>query len=408
MNDLNALKKPILEKFLHYVGYNTQSKMNIKNIPSTLGQRKIGTQLKEELIALGLQDIEVTKQGILTAYLPSNVNEEIQTIGFITHLDTSPNCNSKNTHPEVIVNYRGGDISLGNGDEFISPVHYPLLQRLVGTDLVVSDGKNLLGLNKASIAEIMMFLSYVQQNNIPHCNLRVAFIPDKETRLDHSFPLESFPCDAIFYLESGRVGEFALDSFYSADILVTIYGRSMNTGYGNKTLRNALALACEFQQQLPQEETPEKTAEREGFYHLKSLTGNLDKAELCFSICDFDKEKFKQREDTLIKLVDEFNHKKRFYKKITIEIEERNRNGEQASLGENLAQKLAYNAIEKTGIKAKLVPFRGMSICENIIQQQSPYVILFTGGENLYSRQEFITLEDMVNTTKILLALVKS
>ena len=171
----------LLQRFLTYVAFDTQSKSSAKHSPSSAGQMKLALHLQQELIELGLQDVNVTKHAVVTAYLPSNHPDLTHTIGFISHLDTSPQCSGKNVQPEVIENYRGGDIALGLGEEFISPVYYPFLHQLIGKTLIVTDGTTLLGAdNKAGIAEIMTALSVLQQKNIPHCNIRVAFTPDEE------------------------------------------------------------------------------------------------------------------------------------------------------------------------------------------------------------------------------------
>lgn len=177
-------KTELLERFLHYVSFHTQSKPHAKHSPSSVGQMKLAMQLQKELIQLGLENVEVSKYAVVTAFLPANDPNLTKTIGLVAHLDTSPQCSGKNVRPEVIEEYRGGDIALGIGEEFISPVYYSFMQKLVGQTLIVTDGTTLLGAdNKAGIAEIMTALSILQKENIPHCNIRVAFTPDEEIGL---------------------------------------------------------------------------------------------------------------------------------------------------------------------------------------------------------------------------------
>ena len=252
----------LLERFLTYVAFDTQSKSSAKHSPSSAGQMKLALHLQQELIELGLQDVNVTKHAVVTAYLPSNHPDLTQTIGFISHLDTSPQCSGKNVQPEVIENYRGGDIALGLGEEFISPVYYPFLHQLIGKTLIVTDGTTLLGAdNKAGIAEIMTVLSVLQRKNIPHCNIRVAFTPDEEIGLGmHYFPLEDFPCDWAYTIDGGEVGELEYENFNAATAKITFKGRSIHPGYAKNKLVNALTLACEFQQGFPKDDVPEKTS----------------------------------------------------------------------------------------------------------------------------------------------------
>ena len=186
----------LLERFLAYTTYDTQAKIGAKTSPSSAGQLALAKHLQQELFALGLQDIEISKHAVVTAFLPANI-PNAPTIGLIAHLDTSPQCSGKNVCAEVIENYRGGDIALGIGEEFISPVHYHFLHKLVGKTLIVTDGNTLLGAdNKAGIAAIMTALAQIQQENRPHCNLRIAFTPDEEIGLGMQFfPMEKFPCE---------------------------------------------------------------------------------------------------------------------------------------------------------------------------------------------------------------------
>ena len=190
-------KQALLTRFLDYVAFDTQSKPNAKHSPSSQGQMKLAQRLQQELVALGLEEVEVSKNSVVTAFLPANDPSLNLTIGLMAHLDTSPQCSGKNVRPEVIENYRGGDIALGIGEEFISPVYYPFMQQLIGKTLIVTDGTTLLGAdNKAGIAEIMTVLAILQREHLPHCNLRIAFTPDEEIGLGvHCFPLEKFQCD---------------------------------------------------------------------------------------------------------------------------------------------------------------------------------------------------------------------
>ena len=268
----------LLERFLTYVGFDTQSKPSVKHSPSSIGQLKLAEYLAQELRAFGLSEVEINSHGILTALLPSNV-KHAPTIGLISHLDTSPDCSGKNVRPEVIENYRGGDIALGSGEEDISPVDFPFLHQFIGKTLIVTDGTTLLGAdNKAGIAEIMTALFILRQSEKPRCNLRIAFTPDEEIGLGMQFfPLDKFPCDWAYTIDGGEVGELEYENFNAASATVTIHGCNIHPGTAKNKMVNALTLACDFQQSFPRDETPETTDGKQGFYHLNSFSGNVEK-----------------------------------------------------------------------------------------------------------------------------------
>ena len=317
MQDLLS-KEPVLERFFNYVTYDTQSKPGAKTSPSSAGQLALAKHLQQELVTLGLQDIVLSKHCVLTAFLPSNVDLNAPTIGLISHLDTSPDCSSKNVQPEVIENYRGGDIALGIGEEFISPVYYTFLHQLIGKTLIVTDGDTLLGAdNKSGIAEIMTALYRLKTENLPHCNIRIAFTPDEEIGLGMQFfPFDDFPCDWAYTIDGGAVGELEYENFNAASAKVTFHGRNIHTGSAKNKMINALALACEFQQSFPQAETPENTEQREGFFHLNHFSGDIEKAELHYLIRDFDGAEFEKRKQFIRNLVDQFNQQKHLPKLI--------------------------------------------------------------------------------------------
>ncbi|STO62181.1 peptidase T [Haemophilus aegyptius] len=317
-------KTELLERFLHYVSFHTQSKPHAKHSPSSVGQMKLAMQLQKELIQLGLENVEVSKYAVVTAFLLTNDPNLTKTIGLVAHLDTSPQCSGKNVRPEVIEEYRGGDIALGIGEEFISPVYYSFMQKLVGQTLIVTDGTTLLGAdNKAGIAEIMTALSILQKENIPHCNIRVAFTPDEEIGLGiHYFPMEKFSCDWTYTIDGGEVGELEYENFNAATAKVRFFGRNIHTGYAKGKMLNALTLACEFQQVFPVDEVPEKTDGKADFYHLEDFSGDIEQVELTYLIRDFDEQNFAQRKTFIKNQVEKFNAKKGLKKPIELEIQD--------------------------------------------------------------------------------------
>lgn len=399
----------LLERFLHYTTYDTQSKSGAKISPSSAGQLKLAKHLQQELFALGLQDIDISKHSVVTAFLPSNVNPHSPTIGFIAHLDTATQCSGKNVQAEVIENYRGGDIALGVGEEFISPAHYQFLHQLIGKTLVVADGNTLLGAdNKAGIAEIMTALAVLKEENLPHCNIRVAFTPDEEIGLGMQFfPVEKFPCDWAYTIDGGEVGELEYENFNAATAIVTIEGVNMHTGSAKDKMINALTLACEFQQGFPAEETPEQTEGKQGFYHLSHFTGHVEKVELQYLIRDFDRDGFEQRKIFIQQLVDQFNQQKRLKKPITLEIKDSYKNMNEVVKTVPQSVELADSAMRECGIEPIHKAIRGGTDGAWLAEQGLACPNVFTGGYNFHSKHELITLEGMQSAVNVITTIVR-
>lgn len=408
MQDLLS-KEPVLERFFNYVAYDTQSKLGAKNSPSSSGQLTLAKHLQQEFVALGLQDIVLSKHCVLTAFLPSNVDLNAPTIGLISHLDTSPDCSGKNVQPEVIENYRGGDIALGIGEEFISPVYYPFLHQLIGKTLIVADGNTLLGAdNKSGIAEIMTALYRLKTENLPHCNIRVAFTPDEEIGLGMQFfPFDDFPCDWAYTIDGGAVGELEYENFNAASAKVTFHGRNIHTGSAKNKMINALALACEFQQSFPQAETPENTEQREGFFHLNHFSGDIEKAELHYLIRDFDGAEFEKRKQFIRNLVDQFNQQKHLPKLIELELTDSYKNMYEAVKQVPQSIALADLAMKQCGITPNHKLIRGGTDGAWLAEKGLACPNIFTGGYNFHSKHELITLEGMKDAVNVIVKVVE-
>ena len=398
----------LLARFLSYIEFDTQSKIGAKSSPSTQGQLKLAKQIEQELRILELEDIKLTKHGILTALLPANV-ENTPTIGLIAHLDTSPECSGKNVRAEVIENYRGGDIALGIGEEFISPVFYSFLHKLVGKTLIVADGNTLLGAdNKAGIAEILTALSLLKQTNIPHCHIRVAFTPDEEIGLGMNyFPMEDFPCDWAYTIDGGEVGELEYENFNGASAKVTIHGRNIHTGSAKGKMINALTLACEFQQAFPVDETPEKTEGKEGFFHLHRFVGDVEKVELHYLIRDFDETQFNARKTFMEKAVKRFNQQKGLRQKVELEIKDSYKNMYATVQKVPQAIQLVDLAMRECGIDPLHKPIRGGTDGAWLAEKGLACPNIFTGGYNFHSKHELISLEGMECAVKTIVKIAE-
>ena len=408
MQDLLS-REPVLERFFNYVSYDTQAKPGAKISPSSAGQLALAKLLQQELVALGLQEIELNKHAVLTAFLPSNVDPHAPTIGLIAHLDTSPDCSGKHVQPEVIDNYRGGDIALGIGEEFISPVYYPFLHQLIGKTLIVTDGKTLLGAdNKAGIAEIMTALYHLKTENLPHCNIRVAFTPDEEIGLGMQFfPFEHFSCDWAYTIDGGEVGELEYENFNAASAKITFHGCNSHPGYAKHKMINALALACEFQHAFPAMEVPEQTEQREGFFHLHHFDGTIEKVELQYLIRDFDSAHFEKRKQFICDLVEKFNQQKRLLKPVELVLTENYKNMYEVIKQIPQAIELADSAMKQCNITPYHKLIRGGTDGAWLAEKGLACPNIFTGGYNFHSKHELITLEGMKDAVNVIVKLLE-
>ena len=302
----------IVERFLNYVTYDTQSSEETGRTPSTEKQRIFAKHLKDELIAEGLQDVELDELGYLYATLPSNTDKKVPTIGFIAHMDTSPDASGKNVKPCIIKNYNGGDIVLSEG-VVTSPIRFPELLNHRGEDLIVTDGTTLLGADdKAGIAEIVQAMVYLQQHpEIKHGKIRVGFNPDEEIGEGaHHFDVDKFECDFAYTMDGSEAGEIEFENFNAATAKITINGCSVHPGYAKGKMINAVRVATELVNLLPENETPEKTEGYEGFFHLTNLSGTVEKAQLSFIIRDHDRGYFEGRKSEMFDVVEIINKEK--------------------------------------------------------------------------------------------------
>ncbi len=301
----------IVERFLKYVSFDTQSSETSDTTPSTPKQMVFAEYLRDELIAIGLQDVELDSNGYLYATLPANTDKQIPTIGFIAHMDTSPDCSGKDVNPRIVENYDGGDIVLSEG-MVSSPTKFPELLNHIGEDLIVTDGHTLLGADdKAGIAEIVQAMVWLMEHpEVKHGKICVGFNPDEEIGLGaHKFDVEKFGCEFAYTMDGSEVGEIEFENFNAASAKIAITGCSVHPGYAKGKMINAGRVATELVQMLPQDETPETTEGYEGFYHLTSISGGCEQAALSFIIRDHDRNIFEQRKRKMRDVVESINKK---------------------------------------------------------------------------------------------------
>lgn len=301
----------ITERFLKYVSFDTMSDDTTNITPSTPGQMVFAKYLKEELIALGLSEVTLDENGYLFATLPSNIDKDVPTVGFIAHLDTSPDMTGKDVSPRIVEKYDGSDIILCNKENIIlSPKQFPELLNHKGEDLIVTNGHTLLGADdKAGIAEIVTAMEYLINNpEIKHGKIRVGFNPDEEIGLGaHKFDVEKFGCEWAYTMDGGELGELEFENFNAASAVITIQGRNVHPGYAKNKMINSITIANQLISMFPRHETPEHTDKYEGFYHLVGIEGGVDKTTLTYIIRDHDRKIFEERKQKVTEFVKRLN-----------------------------------------------------------------------------------------------------
>ena len=386
----------IVERFLNYVTYDTQSSEETGRTPSTEKQRIFAKHLKDELIAEGLQDVELDELGYLYATLPSNTDKKVPTIGFIAHMDTSPDASGKNVKPCIIKNYNGGDIVLSEG-AVTSPIRFPELLNHRGEDLIVTDGTTLLGADdKAGIAEIVQAMVYLQQHpEIKHGKIRVGFNPDEEIGEGaHHFDVDKFECDFAYTMDGSEAGEIEFENFNAATAKITINGCSVHPGYAKGKMINAVRVATELVNLLPENETPEKTEGYEGFFHLTNLSGTVEKAQLSFIIRDHDRGYFEGRKSEMFDVVEIIN--KKYGEGVALlDIKDQYYNMREIVESKMHIINIAKSAITEAGMTPVIKAIRGGTDGAQLSFKGLPCPNIFAGGINFHGPHEFCPVQSL-------------
>ena len=392
----------ITERFLKYVSFDTQSSEETGTTPSTQKQKVFAEYLLRELISEGLQEVELDSLGYLYATLPANTSKHIPTIGFISHLDTSPDAPGKDVKPHITYNYDGKDITLQEG-MILSPKQFPELLDHIGEDIITTDGTTLLGADdKSGIASIVEAMVYLQKHpGIEHGTIRIAFNPDEEIGMGaHHFDVKKFGCDFAYTIDGSECGEIEFENFNAASAKITINGRSVHPGSAKGKMVNAGRIATELVQMLPQTETPETTEEYEGFYHLTSINGSCNKADLSFIIRDHSTEKFLERKETITRIVDEINTR---YGQDTaiLSLNDQYYNMRKQIEPQMYIIDIAREAIQQAGMIPKIKAIRGGTDGAQLSFRGLPCPNIFAGGINFHGPYEFLpvqSLERVMNT----------
>ena len=386
----------IVERFLKYVSFDTQSAEDTGRTPSTETQRVFANYLKNELIAEGLQDVELDELGYLYATLPANTDKAVPTIGFIAHMDTSPDASGCGVKPRIVEHYDGGDITLSEGI-VTSPRKFLELLSHVGEDLIVTDGTTLLGADdKAGIAEIVQAMVYLQAHpDIKHGTIRVGFNPDEEIGLGaHHFDVERFDCAFAYTMDGSEVGEIEFENFNAASAKITINGCSVHPGYAKGKMVNAARIATELVQMLPADETPETTEGYEGFFHLTGISGSCEKAQLSFIIRDHDREYFESRKGEMQEVVDTINER---YGAGTAQLELHDQYYNMREKVEPMMYiiDIAKEAIAQAGMTPKVRAIRGGTDGAQLSFRGLPCPNIFAGGLNFHGPHEFCPVQSL-------------
>ncbi len=399
--------KHLVERFLRYVTFDTQSNPHVAQCPSSPGQLVFAELLKQEMLDLSLSDVTLDEHGYLMAKLPSNVDYDVPPIGFIAHMDTAPDASGKNVNPQFVEDYQGGDIALGLGDEVLSPVQYPDLHNLHGHNLITTDGTTLLGAdNKAGIAEILSAIAMLIENpDIPHGDICIGFTPDEEIgRGADLFDVEKFGAKWAYTIDGGPQGELEYENFNAASADVIFHGVSVHPGTAKGKMVNAMKLAAQFQVKMPADQTPETTEGYEGFFHLKSGELGIARSELGYIIRDFDREGLEERKALMQKLVDEMNAGLK-HGSVELNITDSYYNMREMVEPYPHIIELAKQAMEACDVEPLIKPIRGGTDGARLSFMGLPCPNIFTGGFNFHGIHEFISVEMM---EKSVLVIVKT
>lgn len=393
----------IVERFINYTKFDTQSAEDSQTVPSTSKQLIFAKYLKEELEHEGLEDVEMDEKGYIYATLKANVKKEIPTIGFISHYDTSPDASGANIKARIVKNYDGKDIVLSEGI-ISSPSKFPELKAHIGEDLIVTDGHTLLGADdKSGIAEIVQAMCYLRDHDeIKHGDIRIAFNPDEEIGMGaHHFDVEKFGCEWAYTMDGGDLGDLEYENFNAASAKIHIKGVSVHTGYAKGKMLNASRLACEFNAMIPETELPETTEGYQGFYHLLGMETRTEEAKMSYLIRDHDREIFEKRKDFMEACAAKMNEK---YGDDTVKITIKDQYY-------NMKEKIDPNmhvidivlqAMQETGVPPKVEPIRGGTDGAQLSFKGLPCPNIFAGGVNFHGPYEFVSIQVMEKAVDVI------
>lgn len=403
--------KPILDRFFRYIKIDTQSDPNNEEVfPSTEKQWDLANLLVEELKEMGMEEVSIDEHAYIMASLPSNVDHDVPTIGFIAHMDTSPDFSGTNVNPQIHENYDGKDVVLNKEQNIVMTTDYfSDLLLYKGQTLITTDGTTLLGADdKAGVTEIMCAMKYlIEHPEIKHGKIRVGFTPDEEVgKGAHKFDVEKFGAEWAYTMDGGQVGELEYENFNAAGGKVIATGKSVHPGYAKNKLVNAMTIASEFIQALPDKEVPEHTEGREGFFHIHNMHGHVEHTELQYIIRDHDMEKFKARKALFQKTADDIN-KKHGSEVLKVELKDQYFNMREKVEPVIHIVDIAEQAMKEVGVKPLIKAIRGGTDGSQLSYKGLPCPNIFAGGHNFHGKYEFVTVEAMEKATNVILKIAE-
>ncbi|WP_188456110.1 peptidase T [Virgibacillus oceani] len=404
------MKNELINRFTTYVKVDTQSNEDTDRTPSTTGQLELANMLVAELKEIGMVDVSIDDNGYVMATLPANTDKEIPTIGFLAHVDTATDFTGKNVNPQIVENFDGNDLILNKDlNVVLSSKEFPELVSYKGHTLITTDGTTLLGAdNKAGITEIMTAMAYlIDHPEIKHGKVRVAFTPDEEIgRGPHKFDVARFDAAYAYTIDGGPLGELQYESFNAAAAKITFIGNSVHPGTAKNKMVNAGTMAAEFISKFPASETPEHTEKYEGFYHLSSVNGDVEKTNVSYIIRDFDKDNFAKRKQTMEANVMEMK-KKYGDSSVQLELNDQYYNMREKIEPVKEIVDVAYQAMENLDIKPLVKPVRGGTDGSQLSYMGLPTPNIFTGGENFHGKFEYISVDNMEKATNVIVEICR-
>lgn len=403
-------KEKLLERFLRYISVDTQSDPNSKTFPSTAKQLDLSRMLVDELQSFGLADAQLDDHGYVMATLPANTDRAIPVIGFLAHVDSSPDMAATHIKPQIIEHYKGGDILLNKSlNMYLKVADFPELEKYVGQTLITTDGTTLLSADdKAGIAEIMTAIEYLTQNpEVKHGTIKIGFTPDEEIGkgVDH-FDVQKFGAQYAYTLDGGEVGELEYENFNAAFAKISISGRNIHPGTAKGKMKNAILMASELNDMLPVFDRPEHTEGYEGFFHIMRFDGVVEQAEIQYIVRDHDRKKFENQKQLLRNVVDFMNKK---YGKDTVKLELTDQYYNMREKVEPVYHivEIAEKAMLELGIKPIIKPIRGGTDGSRLSYMGLPCPNIFAGGHNFHGKYEYIPLESMEKATRVILKVIE-
>ncbi|EGK03197.1 peptidase T [Dysgonomonas gadei] len=399
----------VTDRFIKYAKFDTESDTETGITPSTPGQMVLAREIEKELREMGLEDITLDDNAYLMATLPANTDKKVPSIGFIAHLDTSPDLTGKDVNPRIVKNYDGTDIVLNKETNVVlSPADFPEMLDYKGQDLIVTDGNTLLGADdKAGIAEIITAIKYLQDHpEIKHGKIRIGFNPDEEIGLGaHKFDVEKFGCEWAYTMDGGPIGELEYENFNAAGVKINIQGRSVHPGYAKDKMTNALVVANKLISLLPASERPEHTTKYEGFFHLTNVSGTVDSATVGYIIRDHDRNLFEGRKRLMLETVDFIN--KLYPNSTTVEIKDQYYNMREKVEPVKHIVDMAFEAMEAVGVTPIVKPIRGGTDGAQLSFKGLPCPNIFAGGHNFHGRYEFVPVQSMEKAVEVIVKLAE-